>query len=341
MKRHFFTRYLWRIVLVSVCLIVIVDAQPSEGKVAPRYRRFWGHNWNYTYGLGAYRTYGSAYVDLRIGAKPIVISPDRELEIFRHILREIYLPKYILLQLTLYPLSTLSSFLETDHATTFNQFEIYDGFNVLRSLSADFEEPYAASVFLGNIIGFKYEGKESNTDTTAGRSPQVNSILSGVLFSGGHWHIQDNIRIQDEWLEILFLLTGQLNVRDMRNVVWDLRAGYRLHRNRLVTDVAVISVLREHTEWEYRGLSPFRNSYFQTAFYLPIGSEAANRPLFTRQLLVFGKKVPMRLFKRKVMLKLGVGILWEQTRLFNREQWQFGETEHRATTWLVQPGLEL
>ena len=305
-------------------------------------RKIFGHYWRTSYGLGAYKTFGSVNINLQKDIPHQRISPDREVEIFKTLFSRIYVPKYILLQFTIYPFASVSSFLETNKPEVFNKFEIYNDFNILRAVGGDFEEPYAISLFLGNIIGFQYKPQnEMNTIVAPKSARRINSILSGFLLSGGHSHIQDNILISDNWLEILLMMTGRWEVPKIRDVLWDFRIGYRFHENKLVTDVAVFSLKRDHTEWRYSGWSLFRNSTLQALFYVPVGADASNRPFFTRQLFLLGKKYPVFLFKRTIMLKIALGMLWEQTRLYNRHEKRFDEIEHRATTWLIQPSIEL
>lgn len=305
-------------------------------------QKIFGYYWKYSYGIGAYRTFGSINVKLQKDVPHEQISPNREIDIFKTLFKQIYLPKYMLLQLTIYPLATLSSFLETDRPQVFKKFEIYNHLNMLRAAGGDFEEPYAMSLFLGNIIGFQYKHKNtSNTFISKKRESRINSILSGFLLSAGHLHIQDNIRISDSWAEILLMLTGKWEIPKIRNTLWDFRMGYRYHENKLVTSVAVFSFKRDHTEWQYSGWFPSKNSMIQAIFYMPVGADALNRPFFTRQLFLIGKKFPIGMFKRRIMLKIGLGMLWEQTRLYDRDEKKFDDIEHRTTTWLIQPSIEM
>lgn len=284
-----------------------------------------------------YKTYGSLYFNFQRGARLEVMTPQDELRIFQRLLSQFYRPRYFLFQATVYPAATVSSFTETDYPRQFKKFTVYDDLNLLRSVGSGYEEPYALSVFLGNIIFFT---RQQLTENTLPASRQTGSALAGILVSGGHWHIQDNIRIDDKWYEFQFMLTGKYSEPRLQRVGWDVRLGCRLHANELISDVALIGFRRDHSDWRYRGWSLRRNIEFKYTGYLPIGADAHELPLFVRHLWVVTKKYPVRFWKYDLFLKMGVGILWEHLKRYDREHHTFDNYATSNLTWLLQPNVE-
>ena len=107
--------------------------------------------------------------------KPVALQKGEEGEIYLRLGRRLIFPSYLLFEITGYPLSALSSYLETDYYKTYNRFNVYSDLNFLRSIGAGFEEPYAFSLFLGNVLFLAYQGSYEN------RLKQSGSALAGFL----------------------------------------------------------------------------------------------------------------------------------------------------------------
>ena len=63
-----------------------------------------------------YKPYGSVYMNLKRHERPTVIQSGGEVDIYSKLGKQLYLPKFILFQATLYQLSALSTYLETDRS---------------------------------------------------------------------------------------------------------------------------------------------------------------------------------------------------------------------------------
>ncbi len=281
---------------------------------------------------GVYKSYVSSFIYLRKKDSTPIFNPDRELPIYRWLFSRIFRPKYLVLQATAYPLAWISSQLETFHPRQFNRFE-YMGMNLLRSVGAGPEEPYALSLLLGNFafLGFRDQSQKIR---------QSGSMLAGFLLSAGHWHIQDNIRLDDRWLQTELILTGQLKESKRRDLNWNFRIGLKMHRNDLAPDVIVLSLYRSHTEWHDRGFSLLRNSRFQYEASFPIGEHWRNYPFTVRQLMSYSKKFPFQIGNKLIAFRIGGGVLWEYVRLFDRESKVFEKKNSPQIVYLIQPGVE-
>ena len=297
-----------------------------------------GYNFGGTVSLGAYQAYGSLYLDLIRSARMEVIAPKDESRLYGHLLRRLTEPRYLLLQLSLYPLAGLSSFTETDRPSFYNRFYVFDSLNVLRSLGSGPEEPYALSLFFGNIGVFARPRVETASDAPKRR--QSGSAVVGFQVSGGHWHIQDNIRIDDGWIEPELRLKGSLNEPGVRRVSWNVHTGVKLHHNPIVADVIVLAFQRDRSDWSYRGWSLARNSFFEYSGYLAIDRAPSNGWPWVRHLARVGKKYPIHIAGRPMFLRFGVGVLWEWNRRFDRTTRQFSQRESSRLEWLIQPNVE-
>ncbi len=288
--------------------------------------------------MGAYQTYGSIYLDLMRSANMEVIAPAEESHLYGHLLRRLAQPRYLLLQLSLYPLAGLSSFLETDRPGFYNRFYVLDSMNVLKSIGSGPEEPYALSLFLGNIAVFARS--KGVTASDAPKRRQSGSAVIGFQVSGGHWHIQDNIRIDDGWFEPELRLKGSWNEPGVRRVSWNVHTGVKLHHNPIAADVVVLAFQRDRSDWNDRGWSLAKNSFFEYSGYLAIDRAPADGWPWVRHLARVGKKYPVRIGGRTVLLRLGVGVLWEWLRRFDRTSRQFAQRESARLEWLIQPNVE-
>ncbi|MDZ7261308.1 MAG: hypothetical protein ONB05_04290 [candidate division KSB1 bacterium] len=318
-------------------IILILWGIPSQGSAQTTAfsSNLRGYQLGGTLGLGAYQTYGSLYFNLQRYARLQVLSAEEEVRLYQRLLSQLPRPRYVLFQVTVYPLAGLSSSLETDYPEVFDKFRLFGTTNLLRSLGSGPEEPYALSLFLGNIAIFARPGPSESS-----KQRQTGSAVAGFIISAGHWHILDNIRIVDRWFEAELKLKGSLNEPKQRRLTWDFRLGVKLHQNNLVHDVAVLSILRDQSDWDYKGWSLWRNSVFHYTGYVPIGPGKDGRPFMVRHLLSIGKKYPLRLAGRSVLLRLSLGILWEWVRLFDREIRQFQPAASTHQVWLIQPSVE-
>lgn len=288
--------------------------------------------------LGPYKSYGSFYFNFHRNANIEVLRPGEERMVYRRLLSHAYLPRYVLFQGTIYPPATISSFLETDNPEFFNRFKLYDGMNLLKAVSTGPEEPYALSAFLGNILFFSRKQPDTSQSQEIGQ--QVGSALIGIVASGGHWHIQDNIRIDDNWYEMLVTLTGRVVEHRRRKMNWNFQFGLKFHENPLPNDVAVLSIYHSHSDFNLTRWSFIRNSELFTRINFPVSDDAARLPLISRFYCVYSKKFPFTIFNHKILVKIGGGFVWAKLRRFDRDIREFDKDESARLVWLFKPNIE-
>jgi hypothetical protein len=289
-----------------------------------------------TLSAGAYKSYASTFLMLQKRKSTRIFRPTQESKIYTWLLSHLYKPRYLVLQSTFFPLACGSSQIETYHPRIFNRFE-FMGMNLLKSVGAGYEEPYAVSMLFGNFALFGYRYHDENNRM---RIRQSGSALAGMMITAGHLHIHDNIRVDDRWWHLELILTGQLKEPLIRNLEWNFRVGAKIHETPLAPDVLIFVLHRSHTEWNFRKFSILRNSRIHYEFHIPIGDDWGRLPFTIRQHLSYGKKFPFKLWGRFWALRLGGGILWEYTRLFDSENRGFEQKESSHISWLIQPSIE-
>jgi hypothetical protein len=208
---------------------------------------------------------------------------------------------------------------------------------MLLSAGSGAEEPYALSLLLGNLAFF---GSREKIVREKSRIKQLGSAMAGFLISTGHWHIYDNIRIDDRWWQTELILTGNLKEPNIRKILWNFRIGAKIHGNKFVPDVVLLAFQRNHTEWHYRGISLLRSSVIRYEAHFPIGPESGRSPFAIRQLFTYGKKIPFKLSGRFIALRLGGGVLWEWVRRYDHEKRIFRPEETSHLLWMIQPSVE-
>ncbi len=280
-----------------------------------------------------YKPFTSIYLNMKRLQKPVALQKGEEGEIYLRLGRRLIFPSYLLFQITGYSLSALSSYAETDRYNTYHRFTVYSDLNILRSIGVGFEEPYAFSIFLGNVLFLAYQ------DSAANQLKQSGSAVAGFLISMGKHQIYNNIYLHDSWYQIELMLVGNLNEPKRRKILWNFRIGAKFHQNEFFRDAFTISIERSHTDWRSTSWSLVKNSVFKYQAYLPIPwFEDRNRA--ASHLITYGKKFPINLFHRKVFFVLGVGMRWEWVRLYDHNLDQFDSDPKSQLTWLIQPNVE-
>jgi len=280
-----------------------------------------------------YKPFTSLYLNMKRLDKPIALQQGEELQIYKMLGRRLILPGYLVFQLTGYPLSALSSHLETEHFDIYNRFNIIGNINILRSLGGGFEEPYAFSTLLGNVLFLTY------TDSSRTILKQSGSALAGFLISGGNHQIYNNILIHDRWYQLELILTGHLNEPKLRRIFWNFRIGAKFRQIRILRNVFTVSFERSHTDRRFTGWSIHKNSIFRYRAHFPMPFTKDKTPA-ALQMITYGKKFPVSLFRKKVYIVLGFGVRWEWVRFYNHRLKQFDPEPSRQLTWLIQPNVE-
>ncbi len=223
------------------------------------------------------------------------VDSDEELTIYRDLLLRSYKPRDVVLEASIYPMP-IAGYLIREHATDFyEQMQFSDEFNLVKSLTLGFDEPYAVSLFLGNVV--KYRDREL---------PEVGKNLGymGYLFSVGTHHIKDNTVIRDDWFEFEWKVKGDREIEALKHS-WSFRVGGKWHANDDITDTYYVGLRRSHLDFDAPVLSWLLNSGFDYQVYF-----ASDSGRQVEQKLFLDKKLPLRAWQLSLNIKFG--FIWKQ-----------------------------
>ena len=266
--------------------------------------------------------YSDVDLNVPLTDKPIpTITSDSEAVIYRDLIEGSLIPRYMLLEASVYPMPVFGTYLKSHTPGTYREGEIsHTGVNVIESATAGFQEPWALSAFFGNIANLVRPGEEQGKN---------NLGYTGYLLSVGAQHIKDNVLIQDKWYEMEWKVKGDLNDQGEK-LSWSFRVGAKFNANPYITDLTYVGIHRTNLDFNQPFLSWLKNSDvdLQVSF-----SQHGGQVL--REELVFGKKYPFP--NLGYSITLDTGFIWDSPDEYSGPL----RTDPKSTLTLVlRPGLE-
>ena len=238
------------------------------------------------------------YVDINIPltSKPIpTITSDSETMIYRDLIEGSAIPRYMLLEASVYPMPALGSYLKKHAPGFYEHGQIGNGgINVFDSLTAGFQEPWAVSVFFGNIAKLVRPG-ETRTGSNMG--------YTGYLVSAGSKHIKNNMLIDDNWYELEWKIKGKRDYPDEK-LGWSFRFGWKFNSNPNITDVKYFSIHRSNLDHRATFLRWLKNSALDLKVQFSHHGGHVVRAEF-----IIGKKYPVD--GKGYTPTMDVGFVWE------------------------------
>lgn len=131
-----------------------------------------------------------------------------------------------------------------------------DNFNIVKALTAGFEEPYSLTFFLGRMMIF------SKKD---GERVGKNRAYLGYMLTIGDKTIKDNKSYTDKWINFEFKLKGTREKRN-RDLDWSFRVGTRFHDNSDFVDTIYLGARRKSIDYDKGIYSFVYNSSITTLF---------------------------------------------------------------------------
>jgi hypothetical protein len=221
------------------------------------------------------------------------ISSDSESVIYRELIKDSLIPRFMLVEASVYPMPVLGTYLKTHQPGFYNQFGIGGNFNLVESLTAGFQEPWALSAFFGNVAKLKRPGvklKENNYGYT------------GYLISIGAKHIINNYMIEDDWCELEWKVKGRIDHLDEK-LSWSFRFGAKFNQNHDVNNVTFLSLHRSNTLLHSAYLTWLENTNIDFRLhFLQHGSK------LVRSELIAGKKFPLE--GKSYSPTISFGFIW-------------------------------
>ena len=285
---------------------------PSQG-TAPKTISF-------EYELNPY--YTNADLFLSLTNAPIPDAGERsELEIYRDLFLGSYIPRFMVLEVSVYPMPLAGVWLKKRAPELYSKADVGDDLNLFQAVTEGFEEPWAVSLFLGNVMNFKRSG-----------SPEFeggNKGFMGYLFSVGNLHIKDNVLIEDNWREIEWKIKGDRDYPKQK-LSWSFRIGAKFHDHPDITDVYYVSVRRSRLDFEAENASIRHNSAFEYTFLFDQKHQAAVQHAFSVE-----KKFPQK--GKKYAFTLALGVIYDKDRKYTGA---LDDRDGDSYSIIIRPNIE-
>ena len=236
-----------------------------------------------------YYTSLGLYINLTDQPIPHLNTSD-EKDIYSDLLLRSYKPRFMLIEGSIYPMPVLGAFWRHNYRDSYDKAQLGPDLNFVEALTAGFEEPYALSLFLGNMVTYQSDIKAMGK----------NKGFMGYLLSVGDKHLLHNDVIDDNWLELEWKIKGTVSQTRM-DLDWSLRAGMKWHDNEAIADAYYFAFRRDHAEIKDTWLSFMENSGVDV--YLEYGQDL-NAP--TQQRLLFHKNIPLQNSKNMFVFTIGL-----------------------------------
>jgi len=271
------------------------------------------------YELGAYYSNVGIYASLTDTSIPHA-SDKAELDIYRDLFLSSLIPRFMVLEASVNPLPCIGLFVRNNYEVFYNDAEVSAGANLVKAVTAGFEEPYAISLFLGDVISFTKPGQSSIIK---------NKGYMGYLLSYGNYHIKDNQAISDNWLELEWKVKGDKKTDD-QSLSWSFRGGIKMHRHPDIRDVFYLSLRRSRIDYEGSVWSLFQNSGFEYTI-----SFAADTFAVVENIFYVNKKWPMKKF---AAFSLDLGFILNNSNKYSGEL--SNQKDEGNFTILFRPNIE-
>ncbi|HAT73055.1 MAG TPA: hypothetical protein DCS63_09595 [Elusimicrobia bacterium] len=271
--------------------------------------------------------YSAVGVYNSLTGKPIPhLEVDSELDIYKELISKFYLPRTLIVEASLNPLPYAGTLVRRHQPGFYRDMQWTSNFNAVQAVTAGFEEPWALSVFLGNVVSF-------DTINKAFRGKR--NGYSGLLLDLGTHHIMNNTLIRDNWIQMEGKLKGEQILAD-RSLRWSFRGGAKFHENRHIADSFFVGFRRSRTDFKQRGGSFWlHNSGFE---YVSDFSQKKLEPI--RHYLVLDKKFPMK--NSRMAFTLGLGFVWTADKKYSGplSNSAAGTKTPNSFQFILRPNLE-
>ncbi len=263
---------------------------------------------------GAYYSSVGLYIPLA-GSAAAPAGERSEAEIYLSLLGGALARHVLVLEASINPVPCLGLAIH-EWSWAYEQAQVTSSLNLVQALTAGFDEPFAVSILLGNVVDFGRSGRDD-----------VHGLgYLGVVASGGLGHIQQNALVDDAWLEAELKLKGDRISEEMK-LSWSFRVGAKLHDNGDITDTAYVALRRSRIDYLDESLL-LANSGIEYRLDLSL----SGKPV--RQLFLVDKKFPLG--KGKVTLVFGVGLLWESGLAYTGA---LAQTSGAGLQFLIRPNV--
>ncbi len=254
---------------------------------------------SFEYELNPYYTNADLFISLTNAPIPDA-GEKSEIEIYRDLFLGSYIPRFMVLEASVYPMPIAGVAMKKRADRQYENGDVGGDINVFQAVTEGFEEPWAVSLFLGNVMNFKRAGSPAMEGGNKG--------FMGYLLSAGNLHIKDNVLIDDDWAEVEWKIKGDRDYPN-QNLSWSFRIGAKFHDHPDITDVYYVSARRSRLDFDAKASSVLHNSAFEYKFLFDQKHQAA-----VQHTLYAEKKFPQK--GKKYAFTLGVGVIYDKDRKY-------------------------
>lgn len=239
--------------------------------------------------------YSNVSLNIPLTGTPIPKIDDAgEFEIYSKLFLNSLVPRYMLLEAAVMPMPLAGVAINEYASHFYNSANVGKKQNVISWITAGFEEPWAATIFLGDMVNFQKPG-ESKLSSNKG--------YMGYMLSYSNQHIRSNQLIRDNSFEAEWKLKGEKNYREDK-LSWSFRLGAKVHDNPNIANTAYIGIRRSNLDFRVTPFDFIKNSAIDFRWDISLKTGA-----LVRQEYIIGKKYPIKSWG--VALKLDAGVIWE------------------------------
>ncbi|MDQ7005317.1 MAG: hypothetical protein Q9N67_10530 [Ghiorsea sp.] len=249
----------------------------------------------FDYELDAY--YSNMSWTKGLNDQPIpVVKNLKELDIYKNILKDSLTPDFVLFEASINPLPIAGVLMRQQNTSLYPNGQA-SGFKdkFLESVTAGFEEPYALSLFAGRVLRF--------APPQGMKTVGENKGYIGYLLSVGAHHIQQNMLIRDNWLELEWKIKGKRET-ELQYLAWSFRGGAKFHSLPEISDTFKLGIRRDRIDYQKAEDDFMRDIGFD--YQLDVLQHTL-KP--SKQTLLMDKHWP--LLHGQVTMTLGFGVIWQ------------------------------
>ena len=280
-----------------------------------------GDKLSFDYELDPY--YSNTSLFFQIGEEPVIDATDvPEERLYTQLMLDSWKPNTLIVEAAVHPMAVAGMAYRNAFPDAYDNARIDTlGINIVESMTAGFEEPYALSLFLGRMVTFERGSKQGHIGS--------NRAYSGYLLSVGDYSIKDNRAIYNPWCEIEAKLKGTRDL-DGRLLDWSFRVGTKVNANPDIADSIYIGARRSRIDF----FEAFWSWFYNGGFDVSVAVTADSFELMQVEAL-FEKKWPLEIGE-KVTLGLEFGYIYESNEKYRGALYEEGINNHRL---ILRPNL--
>lgn len=250
-----------------------------------------------------------------------VMSTSREFDVYRKLLVNSLIPRYLLLEAAVFPMPLIGVGLKEYQRDFYHGFNMGDGnINLLEMVTAGFQEPYAFSVFVGDMVSFVEPGQEKVCS---------NKGYMGYMASYSNQHIKRNVLIPDHNVEIEWKTKGERVFSDEK-LSWSFRLGSKIHENPDISNTFYLGFRRSKLDYMGSIMGFLNNSSVDVRWDF-----SAKDGRLLRQEYVIGKKIPIKSWH--TAFKIDTGVICEEPAKYKGS---LRDRDFQSVTVVFRPNLE-